>query len=74
MMISARRVVTFHPSLVLKAEVNAVPAEQPDAVMRTQGKGLVSKGKRLGASLASASMFWVNRDDEEGGQSCQLIH
>ena len=73
-MISARRVVTFQPSLILKAGVNSVAAEQPDAVMRTQGKGLVSKGKRLGASLASASMFWVNRDDEEGGQSCQLIH
>lgn len=27
-MITARRVVTFHPSLVLKAEVNGVPAER----------------------------------------------
>jgi integration host factor subunit alpha len=45
MVISPRRVVTFQPSHLLRTEVNSVAAEQPDAVMRTQGKGLVPKGK-----------------------------
>ena len=30
-MISARRVVTFQPSLILKAEVNSVPADRQEA-------------------------------------------
>jgi integration host factor subunit alpha len=42
--ISARRVVTFQPSLVLKAEVNGVPAERQEAVTRTEEAAL-PKGK-----------------------------
>ena len=39
-MISARRVVTFHPSLRLRTEVNSVPAERQEAgTLLPKGKG-----------------------------------
>ena len=39
LIISARRVVTFHPSLVLKTEVNGVPAERQEAETRMRKEG-----------------------------------
>ena len=39
-MISARRVVSFHPSLRLKTEVNSVPADRQEAgTLLPKGKG-----------------------------------
>ncbi len=35
-MITARRVVSFHPSLVLKTEVNSLSAERREAVTHTR--------------------------------------
>ena len=40
-MISARRVVTFQPSLLLKTEVNSVPAERQDAVASMREEGVL---------------------------------
>ena len=42
-MITARRVVTFHPSLVLKAEVIGVPAEGQEATLRTREEALLQE-------------------------------
>ncbi|RPH80568.1 MAG: integration host factor subunit alpha [Nitrospiraceae bacterium] len=39
LMISARRVVTFHPSLLFTTEMNSISAERQDAVARTREKG-----------------------------------
>ena len=39
-MISARRVVTFQPSLVLKMEVNPVSAERQETVTRVREEGV----------------------------------
>jgi integration host factor subunit alpha len=44
-MISARRVVTFHPSLLFKTEMNSVPAERQESVMGTRENGLRPKLK-----------------------------
>ena len=46
-MISARRVVTFHPSLRLRTEMNSVPAEQQEAVTRTREEGHAAEGESL---------------------------
>ena len=43
-MISARRVVSFHPSLRFRTEMNGVPAERHDAVARLRRTGLLPKG------------------------------
>jgi len=42
-MIAARRVVSFHPSLRLKTEVNSVPAARQEAVTRTRENGVLPK-------------------------------
>ena len=44
-MISARRVVTFHPSLRLRTEVNSVPGKRHVAVMRMREEGSLPKEK-----------------------------
>ena len=46
-MISARRVVTFHPSLVLNTQMNFVPAERQVAVTRTKEEGHAAEWERL---------------------------
>ncbi|MBC7838713.1 MAG: HU family DNA-binding protein [Nitrospiraceae bacterium] len=46
-MISARRVVTFHPSLLFTTEMNSVPAEQQEAVTRTREEGHAAEGESL---------------------------
>lgn len=48
-MISARRVVTFHPSLLLKAEVNAVSADRQATVTHTQEERPAAEGECLTA-------------------------
>lgn len=44
-LIPARKVVSFRPSLVLKAEVSPVQAEREEAVTRTGEEGELPKGK-----------------------------
>ena len=46
--ISARRVVTFHPSLVFKTEMNSVPADRQEAgSLLPKGKGRVEDPRSL---------------------------
>jgi len=47
--ITARRVVTFHPSLVFKTEMNSLPAERQEAVTRTREEGHAAEGESLTA-------------------------
>jgi integration host factor subunit alpha len=44
-MISARRVVSFHPSIVLKAEVNSIRAGRQEAVESMRDERVLSTGK-----------------------------
>lgn len=59
LMISARRVVTFHPSVFFKTEINSVPGEGQDAVTRAgedraaEGEGLSGRPRPLIIELAS---------------------
>ena len=51
--ISARRVVTFQPSLLLRTEVNSVSAEQQETVTRTPKTVAYAEGEVAGQRPAS---------------------